>query len=60
MLEYFFATCESIFEFISKIQNMFEKQASLSKQYPYEVNPFPSKVNETWAGSQPFQYGNNL
>ena len=56
LLEYFFATSESIFEFISKIQ----KQASLSKQYPYEVNPFLSKVNKTGAGSQPFQYGKGL
>lgn len=31
-----------------------------NKTPPSQRPPFPSKVNETWAGSQPFQYGNNL
>ena len=39
---------------------MFEKHASLSKQYPYEVNPFRKKSTKLGQESQPFQYGKGL
>ena len=45
-------TSESIFELTQRYKIILKT----SSHRP----PFPSKVNETWAGSQPFQYGNNL
>ena len=47
LLEYFFATSESIFEFISKIQNIFKKNTPAStfsvksqRNLGQEVTPF--------------------
>ncbi|MEE0871797.1 MAG: hypothetical protein U0L52_10600 [Bacteroidaceae bacterium] len=39
---------------------MFEKQASLSKQYPYEVHLSRQKSTKLGAESLPFQYGKGL
>ena len=70
LLEYFFATSESIFEisqryeipspFASIPQYLFSiplRSTLNDKRAKKHRPPFPSKVNETKAGSQPVQYG---